>query len=177
MATPGKDLEPDFLRWMAPAARRRQGDGEWHGQNMGWPSRNTAQPKTIIDDDGRMTRIRTPVMDLEGLTTPTHLFYVVQHFAVPDPVPEQDWRLTSMAAVKPVGITYEDLRRFPGRTVRTVMECSGSDATISNISKDGPEAFAERGSDDSQCRGIHRRTSRCRPERAGIGPRGGPRAR
>ncbi len=67
---------------------------------MGWPSRNVAQPKTIVDDDGRITRIRTPVMDLEGLMTPTHLFYVVQHFAVPEPVSPEQWRLSVDGAVK-----------------------------------------------------------------------------
>jgi DMSO/TMAO reductase YedYZ molybdopterin-dependent catalytic subunit len=130
MATPGKNLEPDFLRMDGPSGTATDAAGNGHGSSMGWPSRNTVQPKTIIDDDGRVTRIRTPVMDLEGLTTPTHLFYVVQHFAVPDPVPPQDWRLTINGAVhNPIELTYEELRRFPARTVRTVMECSGSDAT------------------------------------------------
>jgi DMSO/TMAO reductase YedYZ molybdopterin-dependent catalytic subunit len=68
-------------------------------------------------------------MDLDGLMTPTHLFYVVQHFAVPEPVSPEQWRLSVDGAVKtPLEITYEDLRRLPARTVRTVMECSGSDA-------------------------------------------------
>jgi DMSO/TMAO reductase YedYZ molybdopterin-dependent catalytic subunit len=61
--------------------------------------------------------------------TPTHLFYVVQHFAVPQPVAPEHWRLTIDGTVKrPLEITYEVLRRLPARTVRTVMECSGSDA-------------------------------------------------
>jgi len=33
-------------------------------------------------------------MDLEGHMTPTHLFYVVQHFAVPEPIQTEDWRMT-----------------------------------------------------------------------------------
>ena len=68
-------------------------------------------------------------MELEGLITPTALHYVVQHFDVPEPVRAEDWTLTVDGEVKrPLRLTYEDLRRFPGRTVRTVMECSGSDA-------------------------------------------------
>jgi DMSO/TMAO reductase YedYZ molybdopterin-dependent catalytic subunit len=129
MATQGEELEPDFLRMDVPSGQGTQAGGLGAGQNMGWPSRNVARPKTIAGDDGRITRVRTPVMDLEGLMTPTHLFYVVQHFAVPEPVSPEGWRLTVDGAVKhPLEITYETLRRLPGRTVRTVMECSGSDA-------------------------------------------------
>ncbi|HSF28877.1 MAG TPA: molybdopterin-dependent oxidoreductase, partial [Candidatus Tectomicrobia bacterium] len=129
MATQREELEPDFLRMDGPSGTTTHAGGLGNGQNMGWPSRNTAQPKTIVDDEGRITRVRTPVMDLEGLMTPTHLFYVVQHFAVPEPVSPEQWRLTVDGAVKqPTEITYEDLRRLPARTVRTVMECSGSDA-------------------------------------------------
>jgi DMSO/TMAO reductase YedYZ molybdopterin-dependent catalytic subunit len=129
MATQREELEPDFLRMDGPSGAAPHTGGLGGGQNMGWPSRNVAQPKTIVDDAGRITRVRTPVMDLEGLMTPTHLFYVVQHFAVPEPVAPEHWRLTVDGAVKrPLEITYEDLRRLPARTVRTVMECSGSDA-------------------------------------------------
>ena len=31
---------------------------------------------------------------------------------------------------KPLTLNFDQLRRFPGRSVRTVMECSGSDATF-----------------------------------------------
>jgi DMSO/TMAO reductase YedYZ molybdopterin-dependent catalytic subunit len=83
----------------------------------------------LLDDQGRLTRVRTPVLELEGNMTPTHLFYVVQHFAVPEPVRPEDWRVTIDGEVtQPVTLTYDDLRRLPARTVRTVMECSGSDA-------------------------------------------------
>jgi DMSO/TMAO reductase YedYZ molybdopterin-dependent catalytic subunit len=129
MATQREELEPDFLRMDGPSGATMRGSGLGGGQSMGWPSRNVAQPKTIVDDDGRITRVRTPVMDLEGLMTPTHLFYVVQHFAVPQPVAPEQWRLALDGAVRqPLEITYEALRRLPARTVRTVMECSGSDA-------------------------------------------------
>jgi DMSO/TMAO reductase YedYZ molybdopterin-dependent catalytic subunit len=129
MAMRREELEPDFLRMDGASGTTAQAGGLGNGRNMGWPSRNAAQPKTIVDDQGRITRLRTPVMDLEGLMTPTHLFYVVQHFAVPEPVSAEHWRLTVEGAVKsPLEVTYEELRRLPGRTVRTVMECSGSDA-------------------------------------------------
>ena len=112
-----------------PAPPTPQPDGKDRSTWNGWPSRNTAQPRVLIDDQERITRIRTPVLDLEGSMTPTHLFYVVQHFAVPEPVRTEDWRLTIDGEVQqPLTLTYEDLHRLPARTVRTVMECSGSDA-------------------------------------------------
>jgi DMSO/TMAO reductase YedYZ molybdopterin-dependent catalytic subunit len=141
MATQQEELNPDFLRMDGPSGTAPQGGGNGNARSMGWPSRNAAQPKTVIDDQGRVTRVRTPVLDLEGLMTPTHLFYVVQHFAVPEPVRPEDWRLTVDGAVKrPSEITYEDLRRLPGRTVRTVMECYGSDANyFEYFQKIGPK--------------------------------------
>ena len=120
---------PDFLRMDAetgsvPANDGRKGD--WYG----WPSKEV-KPVTLLDDEGRAVRIRTPVMDLEGLITPTNLHYTVQHFDVPEVVPTDKWSLTIEGEVKnPVTFSFEDLRRLPGRTVRTVMECSGSDATF-----------------------------------------------
>jgi DMSO/TMAO reductase YedYZ molybdopterin-dependent catalytic subunit len=93
-----------------------------------------------VDDQQRITRIRTPVMELEGHMTPTHLFYVVQHFAVPEPIRAEDWRMTIAGEVHhALTLTYEDLRRMPARTVRTVMECSGSDANFFEYFKgEGP---------------------------------------
>lgn len=123
-----------------PAPPTPQLDGKDRSTWNGWPSRNAAQPRVIIDDQERITRIRTPVLDLEGHMTPTHLFYTVQHFAVPEPMRPEDWRVTIDGQVKqPVTLTYEDLRRLPARTVRTVMECSGSDATFFEYFKgEGP---------------------------------------
>ena len=114
-----------------PAPPTPQPDGRDRSTWNGWPSRNTAQPRVLLDDQERITRIRTPVMDLEGHMTPTHLFYVVQHFDVPEPIRPEDWCMTIDGEVqKPATLTYEDVRRMPARTVRTVMECSGSDANF-----------------------------------------------
>ena len=71
---------PDFLR-MDQSARSDPANtaksGNWHG----WPTRDLT-PVTLKDNEGRTVRIRTPVMDLEGLITPTDLHYTVQHFDV-----------------------------------------------------------------------------------------------
>lgn len=119
---------PNFLRMDVEAGAKPASTwagGGWHG----WPTKEL-KPVTLSDAQGRLTRVRAPVMDLEGLITPVELHYVVQHFDVPEVVPADKWALTVDGEVKrPLSLTYEDLRRFPGRSVRTVMECSGSDAT------------------------------------------------
>ena len=130
---------PDFLRMDAavssdPANAKKTGN--WHG----WPTKDIT-PVTLLDQEGRTVRIRTPVMDLEGLITPTHLHYTVQHFAVPPVVETASWELKVHGQVKnPFTLNFDQLRRMPGRTVRTVMECSGSDATyFEYLKSEGPK--------------------------------------
>ena len=95
----------------------------------GWPAVPAPQPVAVTDDEGRITRVRTPVHELDGLITPNRLFYAVQHFGVPDAVDRDAWELSiEGSASHPVRLTYAQLRSLPGHTVRTVMECSGSDA-------------------------------------------------
>jgi len=139
MATRQDDVVPDFLRMddaigSDPANANKTGN--WHG----WPTKDL-NPVTLMDDEGRTVRIRTPVMDLEGLITPTDLHYTVQHFAVPPVVPTDQWELKIHGQVKnELTLNFDQLRRFPGRSVRTVMECSGSDATFFEYFKDeGPK--------------------------------------
>jgi DMSO/TMAO reductase YedYZ molybdopterin-dependent catalytic subunit len=119
---------PDFLRMDQPVSSdpaNAKKTGNWHG----WPTKDI-NPVTLTDNEGRTVRIRTPVMDLEGLITPTHLHYTVQHFDVP-PVVE---------VKSPITLNFDQLRRFPARSVRTVMECSGSDATYFEYFKgEGPK--------------------------------------
>jgi DMSO/TMAO reductase YedYZ molybdopterin-dependent catalytic subunit len=141
MAIRPEEVAPDAVfTKRPPTPPTPQPDGKDRSTWNGWPSRNMAQPRVIIDDQERITRIRTPVMDLEGHMTPTHLFYVVQHFAVPEPIRPEDWQMTLDGEVKnPMTFTCEDLRRLPARTVRTVMECSGSDANFFEYFKgEGP---------------------------------------
>ncbi|HIF43767.1 MAG TPA: hypothetical protein EYG27_05715 [Dehalococcoidia bacterium] len=130
---------PDFLRMddaIGSDPANADKTGNWHG----WPTKDL-NPVTLMDDEGRTVRIRTPVMDLEGLITPTDLHYTVQHFAVPPVVETDKWELKVHGEVKnELTLNFDQLRRFPGRTVRTVMECSGSDATFFEYFKDeGPK--------------------------------------
>ena len=65
---PQEDIvAPDAVFTQTPLAPPTpQPDGKDRSAWNGWPSRNTAQPRVIIDDQERITRIRTPVLDLEG---------------------------------------------------------------------------------------------------------------
>ncbi len=127
MATERKEdtANPEFRGMEGGAPGTAVEDAEtW----LGWPT-SRLKAATVNDDRGRLMRVRTPVMDGEGLITPTDLHYVVQHFDVPEPVPAIRWELSIDGEVKqPLKLSFEALRRFPGRTVRTIMECSGSDA-------------------------------------------------
>ena len=138
MATRQDDVIPDFLR-MDAAMGSDPANADKTGNWNGWPTKDL-NPVTLMDDEGRTVRIRTPVMDLEGLITPTDLHYTVQHFAVPPVVPTDQWELKIHGQVKnELTLNFDQLRRFPGRSVRTVMECSGSDATFFEYFKDeGP---------------------------------------
>ena len=139
MAAMQEGAVPDFLRMdqtVGSDPANAAASGNWHG----WPTKEIT-PVTLTDEEGRTVRIRTPVMELEGLITPTDLHYTVQHFAVPPVVPAAEWRLQVGGEVKrPLILDFERLRRFPGRSVRTVMECSGSDATYFEYFKgEGPK--------------------------------------
>ena len=131
MSTPQESLEPDFLRMDGAETGTPPAEADNAGLWNGWPTQNRAEAKIIRDDAGRVMRVRTPIMELDGLMTPTDLFYVVQHFDVPEVVSPEDWQVTIGGAVhQAVTLRFEDLRRLPARTVRTVMECSGSDANF-----------------------------------------------
>jgi DMSO/TMAO reductase YedYZ molybdopterin-dependent catalytic subunit len=130
---------PDFLRMDQPVSSdpaNAAKTGNWHG----WPTKDLI-PVTLKDNEDRTVRIRTPVMDLEGPITPTELHYTVQHFAVPPVTETKDWELRIFGEViNPLTLNFDQLRRFPGRSVRTVMECSGSDATYFEYFKgEGPK--------------------------------------
>ena len=53
---------PDFLRMDQAVSSDAKKTGNWRG----WPTKNIT-PVTLTDDEGRTVRIRTPVMELEGL--------------------------------------------------------------------------------------------------------------
>ena len=152
-------IPPGPTSWKMDGAQSADsGDNtdSWYG----WPHKKV-EPVTLLRPDGKTERVRTPVMDLEGLTTPTELHYVVQHFGIPDPVAARDWSLSVDGEVKkPLRLSYDDVRRFPSRSVRTVMECSGSDATYFEYFKgEGPRPSRTQGAHDP----FRQRVDRCAP--------------
>jgi DMSO/TMAO reductase YedYZ molybdopterin-dependent catalytic subunit len=67
-----------------------------------------------------------PLGDLRGLLTPNPLFYVRNHF----PVPQLDaaaWRLRLHGAfARPRELTYDALRALPTRSLLATLECAGN---------------------------------------------------
>ncbi len=97
---------PDFLRMDGsgePPAAAAVADGRWYG----WPSKEL-KPVTLSDEQGRTVRVRAPVMDLEGLITPTELHYVVQHFDVPEVISSDQWTLSIDGEIKLDGLYERD---------------------------------------------------------------------
>jgi DMSO/TMAO reductase YedYZ molybdopterin-dependent catalytic subunit len=105
---------------------RREIEGDWV---YGWPDRKRATVIAGKDAEGRIINGRAPLVDLEGLITPTDAYYIVNQLEVPDPVHPDEWKLEISGGVeRPLTLTLDDLRKLPGRTVRAVTECAGNDA-------------------------------------------------
>ena len=51
-------------------------EGEWV---MGWPDRKRARVMPSKDSEGRTIFARSPVLDLEGVLTPTDAYYAVSY--------------------------------------------------------------------------------------------------
>ncbi len=111
-------------------------EGEWV---MGWPDRKRARIMPSKDAEGRVVFARSPVLDLEGMLTPTDAYYIVAQLNMPDPVHPDDYSFTVGGMVdNPIEYTLEDLRKLPGgRTVRAITECAGNDGEFWDYLKEG----------------------------------------
>jgi DMSO/TMAO reductase YedYZ molybdopterin-dependent catalytic subunit len=68
----------------------------------------------------------TPLADVHGWVTPTRLFFVRNHFAVPQ-VDLKTWRLSVSGRVgRPLELTYDELNQMPQRSVLATLECAGN---------------------------------------------------
>jgi DMSO/TMAO reductase YedYZ molybdopterin-dependent catalytic subunit len=68
----------------------------------------------------------TPLYDLRSWVTPTPWFFVRNHFDVPE-MDARVWRLRIHGLVeRSLELTWEELARFPERTVFTTVECAGN---------------------------------------------------
>jgi DMSO/TMAO reductase YedYZ molybdopterin-dependent catalytic subunit len=68
----------------------------------------------------------TPLEGVRGWVTPNRLFFVRNHFAVPD-VDVNNWRLSVGGCVaQPFELTWDDLAALPERSVFATVECAGN---------------------------------------------------
>ena len=114
---------------------RPEVEGEWV---QGWPDRARARLMPSKDAEGKTIYARTPLLDLEGLITPTDAFYIVCQLNAAEPIYPDDYRLTVQGLVdKPMELTLGDVQQLPTRTIRTVMECAGDDGEFFHWQKRG----------------------------------------
>jgi DMSO/TMAO reductase YedYZ molybdopterin-dependent catalytic subunit len=114
---------------------RPEVEGEWV---QGWPDRARARLMPSKDAEGKTIYARTPLLDLEGLITPTDAFYIVCQLNAAEPIYPDDYRLTVQGLVdKPMELTLADVQQLPTRTIRTVMECAGDDGEFFHWQKRG----------------------------------------
>jgi DMSO/TMAO reductase YedYZ molybdopterin-dependent catalytic subunit len=105
--------------------RQREIEGDWV---LGWPDRKRPELIPGKDAEGRVISGRTPILDQEGLVTPTSNSYIVTQLDMPEPVHPDDWSLSIGGDVeRPLRLSLDDLRNLPGRSVRAVTECAGND--------------------------------------------------
>ncbi len=120
-------------------ARRREIEGDIV---MGWPDRKRSTAAARQDPEGRVMFVQTPWWELQGLTTPVDLRYVVQHMGVPEPVPPEDWTFSveGESIEHPLSVSLTDLQQMATRTVRAVTECSGNDSVFFDTIEPGGQA-------------------------------------
>src|SRR6266436_4492477 len=137
---------PDFLRMDQPVSSdpaNAKKTGSWHG----WPTKEIT-PVILTDDEGRTVRIRTPVMDLEGLITPTDLHYTVQHFAVPPVVETDRWELQIfgevmiLSAREWTGVALAAVLNEAGLTAKSLyVRAEGNDLGVPPTAAEGTKPF------------------------------------
>src|SRR6266851_9401663 len=100
-------------------------EGEWI---QGWPDRARARLMPSKDAQGRTIYARTPLLELEGLITPTDAYYIVAQLNMCDPIHPDDYTFSIGGLVeRPMELTLKDIQKLPTRTVRAVTECAGDD--------------------------------------------------
>jgi len=83
------------------------------------------RPKRLSLNERRTSSL-TPLQDLDGIITPSDLHFERHHGGVPAIDPAQYSLLIHGMVDRPMVFTLADLRRFPGRSMIRMMECSGN---------------------------------------------------
>lgn len=110
-------------------------EGEWI---QGWPDRARARLMPSKDAQGRTIYARTPLLELEGLITPTDAYYIVAQLNMCDPIHPDDYTFSIGGLVeRPMELALKDLQKLPTRTVRSVTECAGDDGEYFHWQKVG----------------------------------------
>lgn len=74
----------------------------------------------------RRTATFTPLQDLDGIITPSDLHFERHHAGVPAIDPARYSLLIHGMVERPLVLSLDDLKRFPGRSVIRFIECSGN---------------------------------------------------
>ena len=70
--------------------------------------------------------LEMPFSSLDGFITPNELFYVRNHFPIPE-ISANDWRLRIEGEVEaPFELSYDELRAMEARTITATLECAGN---------------------------------------------------
>ena len=102
---------------------KREIEGDWV---MGWPDRKRAELNAGKDAEGRVISGRTPILDQEGLITPTNNYYIVVKQAA-----RPDGRFEYCGAY----YTLEQLQAYAARTGREVQLLAPPVDPLSMIAK------------------------------------------
>ena len=84
------------------------------------------------DDKGLEARLE----NMQGLITPNRYFFVRNNSASPD-LDATNWRLSveGDAVTEPLELTYDEVRRFPSRTLTAYLECAGNHRAMFDLLK------------------------------------------
>ena len=83
------------------------------------------RPKRVSLGERRTSSL-TPLQDLDGIITPSDLHFERHHGGVPAIDPQAYSLLIHGLVDRPLVFSLADLRRFPGRSMIRMMECSGN---------------------------------------------------
>jgi DMSO/TMAO reductase YedYZ molybdopterin-dependent catalytic subunit len=87
----------------------------------GWPMKEERKIVTNIPENSE-----TPLEEARSWVTPNRLFFVRNHFTLPE-VPLESWMLRVGGCVeRPFELSWSELTRMPERTVFVTMECAGN---------------------------------------------------
>ena len=135
MATPTPPASPQ-RRAPAPGFRSRLRRPRAGTRAAAEPSAAVAWPSIVDERPESVLSGRTPILDQEGLLTPTDSYYIVTQLDMPEPVHPDDWSLTVGGEVEhSLTLSLADLRNLPGRSVRAVTSSAEGNASGAAISE------------------------------------------